>query len=62
MHIYSYDLSCMIINSSIQAPSVSHVANLIQVVTANKINLVRSVGPYFSIAGPVRSVMVRSEN
>ena len=37
-------------------------ASLIQAVTANRINLVRSVGLYFSIACLVWSIMVRSEN
>ena len=34
-------------------------ACMIQAVTANKISLVRSVGSYFSIAGPVRHGQVR---
>ena len=33
--------------------SVTHAANFIQAVKANKINLVWSVGPYFSMASPI---------
>ena len=35
---------------------------MIQAVTANKINLVRSVGPYFSIIGPVRKLGMTDTN